>query len=136
MKLRNIFKEKRLRTRRAAIRRQLGVECLEDRKLCSAGSLDTSFLFSGKVNTDFTQFARTSDETATAVAVQPDGKIVVVGNSVTTSGQGAYLARYNRDGTLDRLGRVDFNCECSVQVLGVAIHPDGSILVAGSQGYG
>jgi len=65
------------------------------------GTLDTTFgpaTSPGKVLTDFAGAA----ETAYAVAVQPDGKIVVAGTSaVTGSGQDFALARYNADGSLD-----------------------------------
>ena len=65
------------------------------------GSLDQTFGTNGSVETTF------GDQTAAgrALAVQPDGKIVVVG----VSGAGSYselndfaLARYNSDGSLDQ----------------------------------
>src|SRR5262249_42936154 len=57
------------------------------------GDLDPTFGVGGKVLTDFG-----GDETATAVAVQPDGKIVVVGY---TNYSDFAVARYNVDGSLD-----------------------------------
>src|SRR3954452_968296 len=57
------------------------------------GGLDPSFSADGRQTTDFgTGFSR-----ANAVALQPDGKIVVAGYFQ----QGYGLARYNADGSLD-----------------------------------
>src|SRR5262249_14864885 len=55
---------------------QLSLESLEDRTLLSAGSLDLSFGTSGMVSTDFTG---SGNDSARVVAVQSDGKVVVVG---------------------------------------------------------
>ena len=66
----------------------------------SNGSLDTSFDGDGKVTTDFFGFA----DRAEAVAIQPDGKIVVAGQAYTNlMGEPSRfaLARYNSDGSLD-----------------------------------
>src|SRR5262245_1194483 len=64
------------------------------------GALDTTFgspATPGKVLTDFG-----NSDTAYAVAIQPDGKIVVAGNAlVTASGLDFAVARYNANGTLD-----------------------------------
>src|SRR5262249_32253745 len=75
---------------------------------------------------------------AHAVAVQPDGKIVVAG-SATVSGTGGdfALARYNADGSLDTTfsgdGKVTTDFALGLdQVFGVAIQPDGKIVTAGS----
>ena len=58
------------------------------------GSLDTSFDGDGKVTTDFG-----SDDGGCSVALQPDGKIVVMGYG---GGRGSVaIARYNSDGSLD-----------------------------------
>ncbi|HEX8189042.1 MAG TPA: delta-60 repeat domain-containing protein, partial [Pyrinomonadaceae bacterium] len=62
------------------------------------GTLDPSFGAGGKVRTSFPGYPATSGDyaQATAVALQPDGKIVVAG-----AGNQYLLARYNADGTLD-----------------------------------
>src|SRR6185369_5396991 len=65
----------------------------------SNGTLDNTFGKGGKVTTDF---AGASD-TASDVAIQPDGKIIAAGTA-TINGftDGAFgLARYNSNGTLD-----------------------------------
>jgi uncharacterized delta-60 repeat protein len=99
------------------------------------GDLDPTFGFGGKVVTDLGH----STDWANAVAIQPDGKIVVVG---TTYKQNDYssedfaVARYNPDGTLDstfgRGGKVrtDFPDLAAVPS-SVVIQPDGKIVVAG-----
>ena len=63
------------------------------------GSLDPTFGDAGKVTTDLSDF-----DHADAVALQPDGKIVVAGSAFRGSQPGEIvfgLARYNRDGSLD-----------------------------------
>ena len=96
------------------------------------GTLDKSFA-GGGVTTDFSG----GDDRGFAVAIQPDGKIVVAGTATTA--QGGYdfgVARYNPDGTLDTSfgsgGKVttDFNGgEDAIQ--GIVIMPDGKIVAAG-----
>src|SRR5215472_5110045 len=62
-----------------------------------SGMLDTSFGTGGKVTTDFAG----SGDSAAAVAVQPDGKILAAGGA-TINGSSAFgLARYTSWGTLD-----------------------------------
>jgi len=64
----------------------------------SDGSLDTAFGSNGIV---ITSFGSQSDE-AFAIAVQPDGKIVLGGHAMSaTRGLDFALARYETDGTLD-----------------------------------
>jgi uncharacterized delta-60 repeat protein len=64
----------------------------------SNGSLDTTFSGDGKQTTDFGGFDR-----ATGVAVQGDGKIVVVGGGAFDGGGNPdfAIARYNPNGSLD-----------------------------------
>jgi uncharacterized delta-60 repeat protein len=89
--------------------------------------LDPSFGDGGKVVTDF----RHQEDVAQALAVQPDGKIVAAGRSW----QGFALARYERDGTLDRefgrRGRVRTSFRDGAEAFDVALQPDGKIVVAG-----
>src|SRR5207247_9415809 len=60
------------------------------------GDLDTTFGTGGRVVTDFGG----SEETP-ALALQPDGRIVVAGSSFLFLGFNFAFARYNPDGTLD-----------------------------------
>jgi uncharacterized delta-60 repeat protein len=99
------------------------------------GALDPAFGLGGRVATDFDH----STDIAQAVALQKDGKLVVVGQTYTNndfSGEDFALARYHPDGTLDTSfgvgGRVttDFPGLAAVPSA-VVIQPDGKILVAG-----
>ena len=65
----------------------------------NAGSLDPRFGAEGKVLTDF-RAAVSSD--GQAVAVQPDGKIVVAATVQDAPGRRFGLTRYDSDGTLDQ----------------------------------
>src|SRR5690242_6091990 len=100
----------------------------------AAGDLDTSFGNGGKVTTSFpgSQAAFGFD-----MAIQPDGKIVVVGEVQSNSADDFGVARYNTDGSLDSTfgitGRITtdffgFRDFASA----VVIQPDGKILVGGS----
>jgi uncharacterized delta-60 repeat protein len=93
------------------------------------GSLDTSFDGDGKVTIDF----GSSSEITTGVALQTDGKIVVVGTS-----QGNFaVARLSGDGSLDTSfdddGKqtIDFGASSFDTAYGVAMQSDGKIVVAG-----
>src|SRR5438132_14751 len=98
------------------------------------GDLDSSFGTGGKVTTDFGG----TDDAATAVAIQANGKIVVAGSSGATC-EGPFdfgLARYNTDGTPDITfgtgGKVTTNFGGSDdQASAVAIQADGKIVAAG-----
>src|SRR5207302_684143 len=70
---------------------------------------DMSFGISGTVSTDFAFGCCSSYDEAKAIALQPDGKILVAGFSDARFGErparccdgGFAVARYNADGTLD-----------------------------------
>jgi uncharacterized delta-60 repeat protein len=103
------------------------------------GSPDTSFgVGGGRVITDMGSGLR--QEEALAVAIQPDGKIVVVGHTAIDAAPPApdlpptfAIARYNSDGSLDTSfgtgGRVSGNVNGIARA--VAIQPDGKIVLAG-----
>jgi uncharacterized delta-60 repeat protein len=99
------------------------------------GDLDPTFGTDGKVLTDFDQ----TTDIANAVAIQADGKIVVVGTTYRDndfSTEDFAVARYNPDGTLDKTfgvgGKVqtDFPNLAAV-ASSVVVQPDGKIVVAG-----
>jgi uncharacterized delta-60 repeat protein len=101
----------------------------------AAGDLDPTFGVGGQLTTDL----KRSSDLANAVAVQADGKLVVVGQTYLNndfSDEDFVVARYNTDGTLDRTfgsrGRVktDFPGLAAVPS-SVVIQPDGKIVVAG-----
>jgi uncharacterized delta-60 repeat protein len=97
------------------------------------GSPDTTFGQGGRVLTDL----GAAQETATAIALQPDGRILVAGNTYN-SGPAAYtiaLARYLPNGTLDPTfgtgGRATLTPHARPHVNDIALLPDGKILLAG-----
>ncbi len=104
------------------------------------GTLDGSFGVHGRVLTNFTQY----QDSASGVALQNDGTIVVVGTiqRLTSGGRAVgrfAVARYETDGTLDATfgggdGKVTFRFSDGGfdQGLAVALQDDGKIVVAGS----
>jgi uncharacterized delta-60 repeat protein len=98
------------------------------------GSLDPSFGGDGKL---ITTFGKTGDDSASAVALQPDGKIVAAGQALVTVGKFA-LARYNTDGSLDQTfggdGRVTTHLSSGSDDVAtdVALQNDGRIVAGGS----
>jgi uncharacterized delta-60 repeat protein len=99
----------------------------------AAGDLDPTFGTGGKVTTDF--FGR-DDGGRRALILQPDGKIVLAGNAVSTNPLDFALARYNTDGSLDVTfgsgGKVTtdfFGVDDGAN--GAVLQPDGKIVAAG-----
>ena len=96
-----------------------------------AGDLDPNFLSRRRVLTDIA-----GDDKATAIAIQPDGNIVVAGFSSPPGGTRRFaLVRYEPNGDRDPAFGSDgivttrFGDESVAQAL--AIQPDGRIVVAG-----
>ena len=101
----------------------------------TAGALDTTF--GGGDGIVVTPISGGLDDEVHALALQPDGKIVVAGLAENGSNDDVAVLRYNANGTLDGgfgsggivttgVGSSHDNAEA------VAIQPDGRILVAGS----
>ena len=105
----------------------LGVAGTSD-AVAQSGSLDVTFGGDGKVTTQLLP----DGGNATAVAIQPDGKIVVAGST----GSRFALARYRSNGSLDRtFGERGI---VTTRFLGqgaraeaVSLQPDGKIVVVG-----
>jgi uncharacterized delta-60 repeat protein len=92
------------------------------------GSLDTSFSGDGRQTTDFGGL-----DGATGVALQGDGKIVVVGGAGGRFGDFA-LARYNPNGSLDTSFSGDGRQRTGgdlYEATGVALQDNGKIVVVG-----
>jgi uncharacterized delta-60 repeat protein len=107
-----------------------GLERLEPRAYLAAGDLD------GWFNDGAVRIHPQSADHAKAVAVQPDGRVIVAGRVIEGPDQGWGVARYNADGSPDRTfgggdGRVYLPFESPAYVHGVAVAPDGRIVVAG-----
>jgi uncharacterized delta-60 repeat protein len=97
------------------------------------GVLDTSFGSAGFVTTDI---AGAADE-AHGIAIQSDGKIVVVGSARVGANDDFAIVRYNVNGTLDTsfgtLGKVTTDINGGTDAAhGVAIQSDGKIVVVGN----
>jgi uncharacterized delta-60 repeat protein len=99
----------------------------------STKALDPTFGDGGVVLTDFDN----SYDWAYALALLPNGKILVAGVSDASGSKDFALARYNPDGTLDpTFGRGGLLTERSHSltadiIRGLAVQPDGRIVVAG-----
>ena len=106
------------------------------------GVLDTSFSFDGLTTIDFDNGA--GSDLANGIALQPDGKIVVIGTTwgANTGNTDFAVARLNADGTLDTTfgagtGKttIEFDLDAGTgqdYANAVTIQPDGRIVVAGS----
>lgn len=98
----------------------------------AAGGLDATFGANGKVTTDFASH----NDQVNALAIQPDGKILAVGQALFIGIADFALVRYNGNGTLDasfgNSGKVatDFS-SASDQAFAVALQPDGKIIAGG-----
>ena len=107
----------------------LAVPLLSIPAFAAPGDLDTTFSGDGKVVVDPT----TGIDTPTAMALQPDGKVVVVGDAGGSMGAlrltsgGAVDNSFSGDG----FQRITFGNDGS-QANAVAIQPDGKIVLAGS----
>ena len=103
------------------------------------GTLDTTFGTGGRVTTDFAGGA----DTAYAVAVQPDGKIVVAGTAAMTgTGQDFAVARYLDSGAPDptfgqATGKVTtaFGADSDTAYT-LLLQPDGKIVLGGDSNQG
>jgi uncharacterized delta-60 repeat protein len=96
------------------------------------GSLDETFGGDGTVTSNFAP----GTDIANAVAIQPDGAIVVAGVTRVGLGSGFAVARYLTDGTLDPAFGVDGEVTTQFRrtagdAFGVAIQENGRIVAAG-----
>ena len=100
-------------------------------RINSDGSLDSSFGSDGKVVTRFGSVG----STATSVVIQPNGKIIVGGN--TSDGiEDFAMARFNADGSLDSTfgsgGKVTTDWHNRMDIgKAVTLQRDGKVLLAG-----
>jgi uncharacterized delta-60 repeat protein len=102
----------------------------------AGGTLDSSFGGDGKVETDFTG----AYDHAEAVALQPDGKIVVGGATAGAGGR-FVVARYDTSGNLDStftgggIAATNFTRHDDF-ALGLALQADGKFVLVGGLGWG
>ncbi|MDK9704150.1 MAG: DUF4347 domain-containing protein [Sulfuritalea sp.] len=98
------------------------------------GSLDTSFSLDGMLTTDF---GPGSNDVATGIVIQTDGKILVAGYCGNLYTPDFAVARYNADGSLDSGFGTNGRVITSLSANGdfarsLALQPDGKIVVVGS----
>ncbi len=106
--------------------------------LAGAGeNLDFNFGNNGQLTTEFSIY----DDKASAITVQPDGKILVAGQSENGSDTDIAIARYLNDGSPDK--SFNHNGQITIAVgsgndsgLAVVVQEDGKILVAGTTDNG
>jgi uncharacterized delta-60 repeat protein len=104
------------------------------------GTLDTTFDTDGLVTTNIG--TRSSTDEAFNIAVQPDGKTIVVGYNRTGNRDDFAVTRYNTNGSLDTTfdgdGKVTTNVVAnrSAWASSVAIQADGKIIVVGTTDQG
>lgn len=100
-------------------------------RLNKDGSFDTGFGANGKVTTDFGRPSHLH-----SIALQSDGKIIVVGESYTSESGGSFAAaRYLSNGTLDtsfgKSGKFEQNFGSSNNAHAVSLQSDEKILIGG-----
>src|SRR6185295_13396212 len=99
------------------------------------GTLDPFFGIDGRVTTTFPGGAE-----ASALVLQPDGKLVAIGRA-STGGSGTFaLARYDPDGLLDPFfgsgGRVTTGFSGDAAALAATLESDGGLVAAGGVSSG
>jgi uncharacterized delta-60 repeat protein len=99
-----------------------------------AGNLDPNFGNGGKVVTSITS----GQDIAHGVAIQPDGKILVAGQSTSNiTGKDFVVVRYNEDGSLDNtfgnngVATTDLQLGSDDVAYSLALQADGKIVLAG-----
>jgi uncharacterized delta-60 repeat protein len=104
------------------------------------GTRDASFGIGGKVLTDIS--SNINGDTANALAIQADGRIVAAGQTTLSASSDFALVRYNADGSLDTSfdgdGKVttDFAASSYDFANAVAIQADGKIIAVGVSATG
>jgi uncharacterized delta-60 repeat protein len=117
---------------------QAGVTGFDVIRYNANGSLDTTFNGSGR---NWFTFASSTIQRATGLAIQPDGKIVVVGGANINGYDQFAVARLTTKGLLDASfgsgGEVLTDFPTTYEAAGaVALQSDGKIVVGGTAGGG
>ncbi len=103
-------------------RKRLHFERLEERRVLAAGDVDLTFGTQGFATAEFYE-SRTWGNMLTAVALQPDGKLVAAG--------GGTAVRYMADGTLDDTFGIGGRLPIPMDARAIALQADGKIWLAG-----
>lgn len=114
-------------------------------RLLPNGALDTTFLGPSGTGAGRVQISIDVKSTLTAIALQPDGKLIAVGTCKASSFGGKFCtARLNADGTLDATyagpagngaGKFSFVIGAGIDPSfpeSVAVAPDGKVILVGS----
>jgi uncharacterized delta-60 repeat protein len=132
-----VLSRSRLRNNRSHAGQRLILEQLEDRRMLAAGDLDLTFGIGGRVMTDISSPTAGLSDRANGVAVQQDGRLVVVGSNADAD---FAVVRYNTEGTLDLTFSGDgklttnFNAGVAEAAQRVAIDMLGRLVVVGQSG--
>jgi uncharacterized delta-60 repeat protein len=99
----------------------------------SNGSLDNSFDLDGVVTTTIG-----TNSWASSLALQPDGKLVVTGNSDNGSDLDIVILRYNNDGSIDNTFDLDGIVTTTIgndddYAASISLQNDGKIVIAGTK---
>ncbi len=103
------------------------------------GALDPGFGTNGQLSTSFAYFNQDYNDIANALALQPDGKILVAGKAQLYGYYSNFdfaVARYTADGVLDTSfhgngkNTVQFNNK-NAEAYSIVVQPDGKIVLAG-----
>jgi uncharacterized delta-60 repeat protein len=109
----------------------VSLEPMESRRLMSAGMPDAGFSGDGRTTVDF---AGRNDRAGAAV-VQPDGKILVAGNSsiayAGTPADQMRIVRFNTNGSIDNSFFFDLPRQFAADIDSLALQGDGKVIVAG-----
>lgn len=96
------------------------------------GSIDSTFSSDGVLQTDIGN----NEDNGKSIAIQSNGKIIVVGSTYNYANTDFVVIRYNADGTFDNTfgtnGILTANIGGNDDAAGVAIQADGKIVVTGS----
>jgi uncharacterized delta-60 repeat protein len=99
-------------------------------RLTPQGDLDSTFNGDGKAFFDFV----VGDDFAGDVVIQPDGKIVAVGVAEIAGGKKVMaVVRFDTNGSLDDYATVEYGGDAYGH--GVALQPDGKVVIAGKAYY-
>ncbi len=102
--------------------------------LAQAGVPDSAFGLNGSVITHVHVVGEFQTLTS-AIVTQPDGKILIAGTIITNAGNRLMLARYNKNGKLDKsFGKKGIDTPFLYKkpyIKAMALQPDGKIVVAG-----
>lgn len=101
------------------------------------GAVDSSFAADGIQTISF----GTGDELARAIALQPDGKILLAGTATTGNGSLMALARLTEDGQTDITFSGDGRATLAIGAIftngfALVLQPDGKIILAGNAKFG